>query len=292
MFNKISKAYHFIRDIYQFVDGFIIRVEKNHLFLIAAGIAFNIALYILPLFLVALYVIRIFIGDLDLSDSLTRIADDFLPPTQQTYDIMQQIILEVQKIMEHSSFFGWVGFGALLWISSALVSSIRSGLNTIFCIPSPKVFILYRIKDILLIILLTIFIFLYSFAVPIITLSVSLIESWIPESLMWLFSGMFVTSISLITSFCLFYIIFWLVPNKPISPKIRIWATLLCVFLIEISRRVFAWYVTGISSYGRFYGAYAALVTAGLWIYYSSLIILLSAEFINYLFDRGKKKEF
>lgn len=292
MARSLRKFIEILKKIYNFGDEFITRVEKHHLFLIAAGIAFNIALYLLPMFLVAVYVVNLFIGDIDLSETLTSITDDFLPPTQQSFELLQEVISEVQNIMDHSSLFGWVSLFALLWISSALISSIRSGLNTIFHFPSPKIFILYRLKDVMLIILITVFIFLYSFVLPIVSFSVTLIENMLPENLLWLFTGFVFTSISLITSFCLIYIIFWLVPNKPIPPKIRIWATLLCVVLIEFSRRAFAWYVTGVSSYGKFYGAYAAIVTAGVWIYYSSLIILLSAEFINYLFDKKTKEKY
>jgi membrane protein len=85
------------------------------------------------------------------------------------------------------------------------------------------------------------------------------------------------------------YFIYWFVPNIKLNFKTKLWSTILCVVLIELSRHVFGWYISGSTSYGKFYGAYAVIVTMALWIYYSSLIILLSAELVKFILEkRGK----
>lgn len=266
------------------------RIDKHHTFMLASGIAFNILLYLLPLFLIAVYVVRMLLGEQEIISLINDLAKDFLPPTSGTRDILSEIIKEVELLVEYSSVLGIIGGIVLLWLSSALISSFRSSLNTIFDISSPHVFIIYRFKDMLLILVITILILLYSYIVPIVTFILSNITDLFPGGLSDYFNSVAIYGVSLITSFFLFYFIFRFVPNKRIDRKPRIFATLSSVFLIEVSRHIFAWYISSISNYGKFYGTYAIVVTAALWIYYSSLIILLSAEVGKLIFDIKAEK--
>lgn len=265
------------------------RIDNHHLFLLASGIAFNILIYLIPMFLVAIYIVNIFFDGAELAQSLEKLVVEFLPPNASSLALMHSIIVEIQQIMTHSSLAGWIGICTLLWVSSALISSIRTGLNAIFQIAEPKIFIIYRFKDILLTIIITILILLYSYAVPLLNFLVSFIETFTPEAIQQIVSNMIVTLSSLAVSFGLFLFIFMFIPTKKLPRYIVIWSTVLCMGLIELSRHVFGWYISGISSYGKFYGTYAVLVSMAVWIYYSALIILLSAEFVKFMHDRREE---
>jgi membrane protein len=91
--------------------------------------------------------------------------------------------------------------------------------------------------------------------------------------------------VSLTTSFLLIYFIYRWVPNQRIPRKPRIFATISTVIMIELSRHLFAWYLSSVSNYGKFYGTYAVIVSIAVWVYYSSLIILLSAELGKFIYD-------
>jgi uncharacterized BrkB/YihY/UPF0761 family membrane protein len=56
---------------------------------------------------------------------------------------------------------------------------------------------------------------------------------------------------------------------------------------IELSRYIFAWYISSISNYGKFYGTYAVIISMAVWIYYSAVIILLAAEISKYINDKS-----
>ncbi|MFA6572440.1 MAG: hypothetical protein WCT77_14525, partial [Bacteroidota bacterium] len=51
-----------IRKIIAGIEEFFLRVEKHHLYLISAGIAFNILLYLIPLLLIAIYLVDVIFG--------------------------------------------------------------------------------------------------------------------------------------------------------------------------------------------------------------------------------------
>lgn len=275
-----------------FIELLIIRLDKNHIFLVSAGISFNILLYLIPLFLVAVYVVNLIFGANIISTTLEEMAIKFLPPNENTIQFIHSIIDEVNYIFSRSSIAGWIGIFGLFWLSSALFGSLRAALNTVFKIESPYIFILYKLKDILVTLILTILILILSFIIPLISVVNSFFLEILPDFLKWLFSGFNLTLISLVYSFILFYFIFRFVPNKKQSNSVIMTSTFLCIVLVEISRHLFNWYITTVSNYGRFYGTYAIIISISVWVYYFSLIILLTAEFSKLFFEvKNHKKQ-
>jgi len=268
-----------------FIELLLLRLDKNHVFLVSAGISFNILLYLIPLFLVAVYVVNLIFGTNTISSTLEELAVKFLPPNESTVQFIHSIIEEVNYIFSRSSIAGWIGIFGLFWLSSALFGSLRAALNTVFEIESPYIFLLYKLKDILITLILSVLILILSFIIPLISVVSSFFVDILPDFLKWLFTGFNLTIISLTYSFLLFYFIFRFVPNKKQSNSVIMTSTFLCIILVEISRHLFDWYVTAVSNYGRFYGTYAIIISIAVWVYYFSLIILLTAEFSKLIFE-------
>jgi membrane protein len=287
-FKKIFQtSKEFVIKYYNIIDELSDRIDEHHLFMLASGIAFNILLYMIPLFLLVIYIINISLGTSYISDSIENLFDSFMPPTESNNLLFKKIISEVRLILDHSTLFGWIGVFGLLWVSSALISSIRTSINAIFNLDSPKNFMIYKIKDILMTIAITILIFIYSYAMPSVNFAIDLIDNFVPDFADGFVNWIILLIMSLFISFILFYFIFRFVPNKPIPKRVRFWSTIICMLAIETARHIFAWYIGGVSSYGKFYGAYAVIVSLAVWIYYSSLILLLSAEITKYYFDKN-----
>jgi membrane protein len=275
-----------------FIELLLLRLDKNHVFLVSAGISFNILLYLIPLFLVAVYVVNLIFGTNTISTTLEEMAVKFLPPNESTVQFIHSIIEEVNYIFSRSSVAGWIGIFGLFWLSSALFGSLRAALNTIFEIESPYIFLIYKLKDILITLILAVLILILSFIIPLISVVSSFFVDILPDFLRWLFNGFNLTIISLTYSFLLFYFIFRFVPNKKQSNSVIMTSTIMCIVLVEISRHLFDWYVTTVSNYGRFYGTYAIIISIAVWVYYFSLIILLTAEFSKLFFEvRNYKKQ-
>ena len=127
---------------------FIDRLEEHHVFLMAGGIAFNIFLYLIPLFLVSVYIVNLIFGADNITQILIKYIDSVLPPTDSTNLLIEDILKEVNLIFQKSSIAGWVGIAVLIWLSSTLLSAIRTGLNRVFDIETPKVFVFYKITKI------------------------------------------------------------------------------------------------------------------------------------------------
>lgn len=262
------------------------RIEEHHLYILASGIAFNILIYMIPLLLLIIFLVGIIFDTGMISVSLENMLIDYLPQTESTYEIVHLVITEIDEIFKHSTLFGFIGIFGLLWISSALISSIRTSLNAIFHLPSPKIFILYRLKDMLLTIVFTVMFLVYTYAFPIVNFVIDLTGNYLPEMIGPIVGDLVLTSASITTSFVLFYLIFRFVPNKKLTRFVRILSTSICVLGIELARLIFTWYIVSISNYGKFYGTYAVIMSMAVWIYYSAFIILLAAEVSKYIDDR------
>lgn len=269
------------------------RMDDHHIFLIAAGIAFNILIYLIPMFLVTIYILNLTIGATDLSLGIQNILKDILPPDESTKVFLQTTIDEVYLIFEKSSIAGWLGIVTLIWLSSTLFSSLRTGLNKVFDITTNKVFLIYYIKDILLTIVLAFLIFfstaLFStFTMPILEILQDYAQGNLPEFLQLIFSKAVLIVLSLISSFIMFFMLYSIVPNKRLPKFVLFLSTIICVVLVEISRNLFSLYVAGFGSFGKFYGTYAILVSMAFWIYYLILIVLISAEISRFIYEVKK----
>ena len=183
-----------------------------------------------------------------------------------------------------------MGLVILVWTSSALFSSLRTGLNAIFSIPTPKFFLVYKVKDLAFTIIIGILILLSTFFTPLISLMSSSVMSLSPALGAWSVSNVLAVGISAGTALVFFAVILRFVPNKPQPFFIIAWASATSTFLWEIARGAFTYYLNHIASFGRFYGTFSVFVAASLWMYYSALIILVSAEVAEYFYELRQEK--
>ncbi len=259
--------------------------------MIASGIAFNLLIYALPLALVILFVVDLVFGVKNINPFLENIFSEFLPPTPAVKELLGQLIKEANSISDHISVLGIVGIGLLFWVASLLISSIRIALNLIFEMKAKHYFLIYRLKDIFLTFILTVVIFLYTYALPLYSFVYSFFEKIVPSYLHYFISNSFLLIVSLSSSFIVFYVIYGLIPNEKLPGYIKFRSSFLSAAAIELGRRIFGYYIIYFSNYGRFYGGMAILAAMAAWLYYSSLIILFSAEIVKFLHDKQEEKK-
>jgi len=85
--------------------------------------------------------------------------------------------------------------------------------------------------------------------------------------------------ISLFIMFAAFGMIYFLVPQQKIPKKVIAISALTAALLWETARLLFGFYITNIASLDNIYGAYSLIVVTAFWIYYTSLVFIVGAEF-------------
>ena len=87
----------------------------------------------------------------------------------------------------------------------------------------------------------------------------------------------------LVFTYCMFFLVYKVIPNKTVHFKPALKAALFASLLWELAKHLFAWYVTNIATYSIFYGSLSALVVFVLWVYYSSMILVVGGELLYIL---------
>jgi uncharacterized BrkB/YihY/UPF0761 family membrane protein len=107
--------------------------------------------------------------------------------------------------------------------------------------------------------------------------------AWIPvvmgPTILWMLKYL----LPLILTYCMFLLVYKVVPNKMVHFKPALKAALFASLLWELAKHLFAWYVTNIATYSIFYGSLSALVVFVLWVYYFSMILVVGGNYFIYL---------
>ena len=89
----------------------------------------------------------------------------------------------------------------------------------------------------------------------------------------------------------MFFLIYKIIPNKRVHFKSALQAALFAGLLWELAKHLFAWYIVHLAEYSIFYGSLSTLVIVVLWVYYSSMILVVGGEFAYFLEeDRQRSK--
>jgi membrane protein len=193
-----------------------------------------------------------------------------------------QNIIENVVLYEAGIWGRIIGIGTLLFSATTVFVAIQTGLNAIWKVkPKPKKGWLKLIVDRVL-----------SFTL-VITMGFLLLVSLIIEAVLNIFSSyvrmiftedtfvvMYIIhlGISVAVVTLLFALIFKVLPDVKIMWK-DVWVGALVTALLFILGRFLIGFYLGLSDVTTAYGAAGSLVLILLWVYYSSVILLLGAEF-------------
>jgi len=264
-----NKIYKFLMEVYDELD-------QTHIFLISSGISFNILLYILPLILLIIYVITLFF-DFELTINLIyNLINDFLPRNLNKKEMILKFENEIKLLFENSTIFGFIGFSTLIFLSSALISSIRYGLNLVYDIKEYRLGIIYKIKDILITLLFTILILGYVFLMPLVNYIVDVINYITPLEMQGFISSIFFYIMSIIFELVFYLFVYVIIPSDKINYKLATLSTLIAVIFMEAFRFLFSFYFANFNNYGKIYGSLNIVLGLALWLYYSSLIMMFA----------------
>ena len=84
-------------------------------------------------------------------------------------------------------------------------------------------------------------------------------------------------------TFCMFFLIYKIAPNKRIHSVIALKATFVASILWEVAKQLFGWYIIHMGRFSVLYGSLATLAIFLIWIYYTSAIFLFGGEIASLL---------
>ena len=247
-------------------------IKSDRAPLAAAGMAYYFFLAIFPALIAAVGIMGLVNAD---TDSLTRAIETTLPG--ESGEAITEAFREADQPSEATSRTAAIlGIVIALWSASSGMVALQSGLNIAYDVPQDRKFIGKRAMALALILATAL---LGGVPSPFFTFG---------EATVWIVGGWILTVVAVITLFSVFY---YLGPKRE-SPKwqwVSIGGVAGATLWIAVSL-VFGFYVNNYSNYSKTYGSLAGVIVLILWLYLSSLAVLIGGELNSELERRAGRQ--
>ena len=246
-------------------------------FFLSAGITFYILINLIPFIMLLSSLVGTYLyKDREVLNHIRAYFRDLAPALDP------KIMKNLTDIIRHRQIVGISGFLGLLWISTWVFGSLRIALNIVFRAEESLGMLRGKVVDLLMILLVGI-LFLVSMILSPVIIFLRGYQGMLPvtigPTIQWILRYL----VPFFLTYCMFVLIYKIMPNKRIHIKSALQAALFSSLLWEVSKHLFAWYVLHLAKYSLFYGSLSTLAIFFLWVYYSSTILVVGGEFAYFL---------
>ena len=246
-------------------------------FFLSSGIAFNLLMNLIPFIMLLLALVGTYLyNDQDVLHHIRAYLRDVAPALDP------KIMENLADVMQNRQIVGILGFVGLLWISTWVFGSLRIALNIVFRVEKSPGMLQGIGIDLLMIFLVGILLLVSM----ILSSAVTFLQGYqgrilvaIGPTIQWMLKYL----LPFFLTYCMFVLIYKIIPNKRIHFSSALQAALFTSLLWELAKHLFGWYVVHLARYSIFYGSLSTLVIFIFWVYYSSTILVLGGEFAYFL---------
>jgi membrane protein len=246
-------------------------------FFLASGITFNILINLIPFIMLLLALVGTYLyNDQQVLNHIRAYFRDVAPALDP------KITKSLADIIQDRQIVGVIGFIGLLWLSTWVFGSLQIAFNIVFRVEKGRGMLPGIGIDLLMILLAGILLLLSMFlssAIAALQVFRGRIPVVIGPTVQWILKY----ALPFIFTFCMFFLIYKIIPNKRLHFKSALQAALVTGLLWELTKHLFTWYVFHIARYTVIYGSLNTLVLFVLWVYYSSMIVVVGGEFAYFL---------
>lgn len=248
------------------------KFDQDHGFFLSSGITFNLLICLIPLILLLLSLLGTYLySSREVLHHIRHYLENAFPFPDT------RIMNGILRIVRDRKMVGVLGIGGLIWASTWVFSSLRTAFDTIFQVKEGRGILHGKGIDLLMVLLAGTFL-LISMAF---TSVISFVQGYrfspflelrpIIRFILKYFIPFFFT-------FWMCFLIYKIIPDKKIHFKTALQAAFFTSLLWEAAKQLFGWYVLHLGGFSVIYGSLSTLVIFFLWIYYSSVILLLGGE--------------
>lgn len=246
-------------------------------FFLSAGITFYILINLIPFIMLLSSLVGTYLyKDREVLNHVRAYFRDLAPALDP------KIMKNLTDIIRHRQIVGISGFLGLLWISTWVFGSLRIALNIVFRAEESRGMLRGKLVDLLMMLLVGI-LFLVSMILSPVIIFLRGYQGMLPvtigPTIQWILRYL----LPFFLTYCMFVLIYKIMPNKRIHIKSALQAALFTSLLWEVAKHLFAWYVLHLARYSLFYGSLSTLAIFFLWVYYSSTILVVGGEFAYFL---------
>lgn len=273
------------------VKRLIISVIKNDFYGMAAEMGFMMVIGIFP-FMLFLTAVFGWMGNKDLMEPILRFLATFMP--QQAMDLVKTVLSEAM-IFSHGRIMAIMGFCVTLVLSTNAVAVVLKGMNRAYKVTETRNLIYTRALSLLMVFVDTMVMFL---SINLIVFGKAIINLMVSHFHMS--AGVAITLLTLrwpvafaalyLMAFLSYYILPDLRGNDRFKRKSAIPGTWFFVTFWLIGSWGFSVYVNNLKTYNMVYGTIGAFAVLMVWLYYTSVLILIGAEINSQVYNQLERK--
>ncbi len=258
------------------------KFNDDHGLFLSSGITFNLLICLIPLILLLLALLGTYLySSREVMNHIRHYMENAFP------SLDPKVMKNLVKIIRDRKIVGGVGIAGLIWTSTCVFSSLRTALNIIFQVETGRGILRGKGIDLLMILLVGVFMLISM----LITSGVAFVQGYrihLFLDMMPIIRFVLKYLIPFFFTFWMCFLIYKIIPNKKIRPEAALQAALFTSLLWEASKQIFGWYVLHLGRFSVLYGSLSTLGIFFLWVYYSSMILLLGGEVAFLLEERRK----
>jgi membrane protein len=186
----------------------------------------------------------------------------------------------IDTVIESRGSMTIISFGFLLWSALGIFSALSGGISRVFENAPPRPFLQDKLVGLLLM-GLTGLLALGSLVIGLATGALQSAASSLMQDVpggstaVWLIGLV----VPLVLIFFAFWVIYRVVPNRPVGWGEVLPGAVVAAVLWTILRFGFTWYATSVANYESAFGPLSTGITLLVFLYFASVIVLLGAEF-------------
>jgi membrane protein len=261
----LEKKLHLLWDVLK-------KFNDDHGFFLSSGITFNLLICLIPFILLLLALLGAYLyGYREVLNHIRHYMENAFP------SLDPKIMNNILRIIRDRKIVGGVGIVGLAWTSTWVFSSLRTALNIVFQVETGRGILREKGIDLLMILLAGTFLLISM----VLTSGVTFVQGYRFSPFLNMVPVIrFILKylIPFFFTFWMCFLIYKIIPNMKIHFKTALQAAFFTSLLWEVSKQLFGWYVLHLGRFSILYGSMSTVAIFFLWIYYSSVILLLGGE--------------
>lgn len=281
-----------IKNHIKFIKGIIKSVVDNDFFGMASEMGFMLSIGICPLilFLTALFG---YIGKHYFMNPIFIFLQNIMP--SDALNVIKIVLNEV-FFFSKGGLIAVLGFIITLFLSTNTLAIVAKGLNRAYKIKETRSFVYSRLLALVMVFVNALVLFLsitlIIFGKVIIKFLVTYLGMTQHLANILLFTRW---PIAFLTLFILAYLSYYILPDLSGHEKLRRHSALPGSIFFCISWLIGSWgfsiYVNNLHTYNFVYGTIAGFAVMMMWLYYTSILILIGGEINSQLYEKLERKE-
>ena len=280
-----------LRDFIRGIKRLIISVIKNDFFGMAAEMGFMLVIGIFP-FMLFLTAVFSWMGHKDMMTPILRFMSNVMP--EQVVDLVLTVLSEAM-IFSHGKLMAIIGFCVTVFLSTNALAVVLKGLNRAYKVEETRSFVYTRVLAFLMMTVDTMVLFL---SINLIVFGRMIINMMISHfgmsakvavtllTLRWpvAFAALF------LMAFLSYYILPDLRGNEKFKRKSAIPGTWFFTTFWLAGSWGFSIYVNNLRTYNMVYGTIGAFAVLMVWLYYTSILMLVGGEINSQVYNKLERK--